>query len=580
MLKRNEQLIKTKLLQYLLPSIMMTLALQVGNIVDTMLVGNILGSDAMSAVQIGGTILLLIQIPGYMLGVGGSIATGILLGKRDREGASRLFSSTIAATIILGLVFMLMSLFSRRFAIMLAGDNILTDNVTAVIQVMFIGAPLIGIALQIMNYMAVDNNPSLATWYVVLSNIINLISDYILLKYTPLGVRGATLSTLIGYTVALVVLIPYIRSPKRMLSLVNPFKNTGEVFKMALITGVPSMLSIVCEMIRNWVMNIIIIKSAGENAVAVYTICLNLVMICELFLGGIIGTMATIGGVVYGEKDYFGIKSLSKNIITYSYAMLALLMVLLLIFTKQAAAMFGIEDGALMDMSTAALRIFIFCLPFYVCCRFLSTYYQTTEKTWLSNLIMILDYCGALLPCAIAAVMLAKALGFDSLNAVMAAFIVGEGIAVLVTVLVVKLKYRTNLLMLPEHNEEMVLDISVSPEISEAVKVPQAIIEFCKGKIDSVKATQIAVAAEEMTVNIIKHGGKDVKSIDVMLSLSENNIILRTRDSGIPFDPTDYTYDSTDFDFSGIEVIKKLTNKITYMRMLDFNNTTVEIDLL
>lgn len=580
MLKRNEQLIKTKLLQYLLPSIMMTLALQVGNIVDAMLVGNILGPNAMSAVQIGGTIMLLIQIPGYMLGVGGSIAAGILLGKRDREGASRMFSSTIAVTILTGLVFMLMAVFSRQFALMLAGNNILTDDVTAVIRVTFIGAPLIGIALQMMNYMAVDNNPSLATWYVVQSNLINLIADYILLKYTPLGVQGAIWSTLIGYTVALVTLVPYMRSPKRMLSLVNPFKNTGETFKMAFITGVPSMLSIVCEMIRNWAMNIIIIKSAGESAVSVYTICLNLVMICELFLGGIIGTMATIGGVVYGEKDYFGIKSLSKNITIYSYAMLALLMLLLFVFTRQAAAMFGIEDGALMDMSITALRIFVFCLPFYVCSRFLSTYYQTTEKTWLSNLIMILDYCGALLPCAIAAAAIAKAIGFDSLNAIMAAFIVGEGIAVLVTVLIVKLKYKMNLLMLPEHNEESVLDISVSPDIMEAVKVPQEIIEFCKGKIDQVKANQIAVAAEEMTVNIIKHGGKDVKSIDVMLSLTDNNIILRTRDSGIPFDPTDYTYDSSDFDFSGIEVIKKLTNKITYMRMLDFNNTTVEIDLL
>ena len=578
MLKRNEKLIKTKLLQYLLPSIMMTLALQVGNIVDTMLVGNILGSEAMSAVQIGGTILLLIQIPGYMLGIGGSISAGILLGKRDRAGASRLFSSTIAATVILGVVFMFMAVFSRRFALMLAGDNILTGDVAAVIQATFIGAPLIGIALQLMNYMAVDNNPSLATWYVVLSNVINLVADYFLLKYTSLGVQGAIWSTLIGYTVALVVLIPYIRSPKRMLSLVNPFKNTGEVFKMAVITGIPSMLSIVCEMIRNWVMNIIIIKASGENAVAVYTICLNLVMICELFLGGIIGTMATIGGVVYGEKDYFGIKSLSKNIIIYSYAMLAVLTVLLLVFTKQAASMFGIADGALMDMTVTAIRIFVFSLPFYVACRFLSTYYQTTEKTWLSNLIMVLDYCAALLPCAIAAVMIAKAMGFDSINAVMAAFIVGEGLAVLITVFVVKLKYRTNILMLPEHNEETVLDISISPDIKEAVKVPQAILEFCKDKIDPVKATQIAVAAEEMTVNVIKHGGKDVKSIDVMLSLTDDRIILRTRDSGIPFDPTDYTYDSEEFEFSGIEVIKKLTNKITYMRMLDFNNTTVEIE--
>ena len=578
MLKRNEKLIKTKLLQYLLPSIMTTLALQAGNIVDTMLVGNILGSEAMSAVQIGGTILLLIQIPGYMLGIGGSISAGILLGKRDRAGASRLFSSTIAATVILGVVFMFMAVFSRRFALMLAGDNILTGDVAAVIQATFIGAPLIGIALQLMNYMAVDNNPSLATWYVVLSNVINLVADYFLLKYTSLGVQGAIWSTLIGYTVALVVLIPYIRSPKRMLSLVNPFKNTGEVFKMAVITGIPSMLSIVCEMIRNWVMNIIIIKAAGENAVAVYTICLNLVMICELFLGGIIGTMATIGGVVYGEKDYFGIKSLSKNIIIYSYAMLAVLTVLLLVFTKQAASMFGIADGALMDMTVTAIRIFVFSLPFYVACRFLSTYYQTTEKTWLSNLIMVLDYCVALLPCAIAAVMIAKAMGFDSINAVMAAFIVGEGLAVLITVFIVKLKYRTNILMLPEHNEETVLDISISPDIKEAVKVPRAILEFCKDKIDPVKATQIAVAAEEMTVNVIKHGGKDVKSIDVMLSLMDDRIILRTRDSGIPFDPTDYTYDSEEFEFSGIEVIKKLTNKITYMRMLDFNNTTVEIE--
>ena len=577
MLIRNEQLIKTKLLQYLIPSIMMTLALQMGNIVDTMLVGNILGTDAMSAVQIGGTVLLLVQIPSYMLGVGGSIAVGNLLGKRDREGASKLFSVTIAATMIAGMVFIFMSVFSRRFALLLAGNNSLTGNTAAVIRVMFIGAPVIGIALQMMNYMAVDNNPSLATWYVVLSNIINLISDYLLLKYTPLGAAGAVWSTIIGYAVALVVLIPYIRSPKRMLTLVNPFKGTMSVFKLAVITGVPSLLSIVCEMIRNWAMNIIIIRSAGESAVAVYTICLNFVMICELFIGGIIGTMGTIGGVVYGEKDYFGMRSLSKNIALYSYIMLGVLVTLLLIFTRQAAAMFGIEDGELMDMTITALRIFVFCLPFYVFCRFMSIYYQTTEKTGLSNLITILDYCGALLPCAIIAVVIAKAMGWSCLNAVMAAFVIGQGLAVIIVILTVKLRYGSDLMMLPEINEEEVLDFSVKPEIGDAIKVPREIKRFSKDRIDAAKANLIAVAAEEMTVNIIKHGGRDVKSIDVMLCIADDAIMLRTRDAGIPFDPTDYTIDRDDYEIGGIEVIKSLTDRITYMRMLDFNNTTIEI---
>lgn len=83
MLKRNEKLIRTRLLQYLIPAIMTNLALQVGNVVDTILVGNIPGTNAMSAVQISGTILLVIQIPGWMLGVGGSIVVGNCLGKRD-----------------------------------------------------------------------------------------------------------------------------------------------------------------------------------------------------------------------------------------------------------------------------------------------------------------------------------------------------------------------------------------------------------------------------------------------------------------------------------------------------------------
>ena len=69
-MERNEKLIKTKLWQYLLPSIMMTAALQLGNIVDTMLVGNILGADAMSAVKVGMTVDHIMEIPGYVLGVG------------------------------------------------------------------------------------------------------------------------------------------------------------------------------------------------------------------------------------------------------------------------------------------------------------------------------------------------------------------------------------------------------------------------------------------------------------------------------------------------------------------------------
>lgn len=580
MLKRNEKLIRTKLLQYLIPAILTNLALQVGNIVDTILVGNILGTNAMSAVQISGTILLVIQIPGWVLGVGGSIVVGNCLGKRDLEGASKVFSSCLFAVFVSDAAMMLCSIFSKPIALLLtAGQGALTADVASLVRVMFLGTPIVGICLLMMNIMAVDNNPELAAVYVVISNVVNLIFDYVLLSFTDIGVVGSFVSSILGYGIALVVVPAYVRSSKRMLKLVNPIKNAGAYFRLAFITGVPALLSIVCEMVRNSIMNIMILKFIGENGVAVYTVCLNIILIVELFIGGIVGAMEKIGGVVYGEKDYFGLRSLTKNILLYSFSVLAVLMLFLFIFARQAAGMFGINDADLLSQAQLALRIFFLALPGYVFNRFFISYYQTTEHTGYANLITILEYCGILLPAVFICSLIARMTGADTLNAMMWGLVAGQFITAAVTVLIVKLRNKDGgILLLPERKEE-VLDFSVAPDLAETSLIPREIIGFCKGKVEKMRANQMAVAAEEMASNTIRYGGKSLKSIDVMLSISDEEIVLRQRDDGIPFDPTDYTFDSEQYEYSGIEAIRALTDKITYLRILDMNNTTLEISL-
>ena len=46
---RNNRLLNAKLNKYIVPGIMMSLALQLGNIVDTIFVSNLIGVEAMSA---------------------------------------------------------------------------------------------------------------------------------------------------------------------------------------------------------------------------------------------------------------------------------------------------------------------------------------------------------------------------------------------------------------------------------------------------------------------------------------------------------------------------------------------------
>lgn len=581
MLKRNEKLIKTKLWQYLLPGIMLTAALQIGNIVDTMLVGNILGADAMSAVKIGMTVDNIMEIPGYVLGVGGSVAVGILLGQRERKKANKVFSSTLAISLICGFIFSILSFTSPALASMLTGGNSLTADVSSFVFVTLLCAPILSLALQFINYVAVDNNPAVASAYVITANVINLVLDYFILKFTPLGTAGAALSTALGYGIAMLLMIIYIKSPKRMLKLTNPFKGCKTSLKLAIATGVPTLLYMIFLTIKDFGLNTMIVQVIGNDAMAVYTVCANVVLIVELLVGGIIGTLASIGSVIYGEKDYFGIKSLCKNVVLYSYIVIAVLMIVLFIFTDSVVAMFGISSGPLLSVAVVSLRIFVFCLPFYLFNKFMTTYYQSTEKSKLSGIVTSLQTCVAILPIAFVLVFAARAMGFDMLNALMISFTLSEIITMVVAFVYRKLKYKKQgFLLLPTEGEDSCLDISINSNLNEAEKLPREIIEYCKSKnIDSSKANLIAVATEEMAVNIIKYGGKKASTIDINLSIADNTMILRTRDNGVPFDPTSYENDSDNFDIHGIEVVKKLTDKVHYMRVLDLNNTIIEINI-
>ena len=56
-------------------------------------------------------------------------------------------------------------------------------------------------------------------------------------------------------------------------------------------------------------------------------------------------------------------------------------------------------------------------------------------------------------------------------------------------------------------------------------------------------------------------------------------MILTIKADGIVFDPTQYQEDEKEFSTSGILLVKKTVDKISYARVLSTNNTTIEIYL-
>lgn len=557
----------------------MSLALQLGNIVDTVFVSNLIGVEAMSAVTMSLPVETIVQLTGYCLGIGGSIAVGNMLGKRDKEGASKLFSVTFFVTLMVGILFVFCAFPTAgpiaRFLV--HGGGMLTDYTRDYIRISMLGAPVIGIGLLMVNYLGVENHPELASLYLILANVINLILDYIFLRFTPLGITGASLSTVLGFLFAMVVFVCYIRSDKRNLRFVRLKAGEIRIIKEAVVTGVPMLIFMAANFVKAFGLNTIIMHMIGEDGMAVFTVCDNVLLIVEMLTGGIIGVIPNVAGILFGEKDYVGIRVLCKKMLRYSYIMLAVIFVIIMLFTEQITILFGSGGGELGKQMVSALRIFALCVIPYLWNKFITSYYESIEETAIASFVTLLENAAVVLPATFVGIYLWKQVDGSGINGIAAGFVATEIITVIAAWIFRKSKHKnTSFYIVPDKNPGINLDFSIRSTMDEAAVVHKKIVEFCREKnISSNKANLAAVCAEEMTVNIIKFGGKTSNWIDINLCLEEDVCRLRIRDNGVKFNPLEYNQDSEEFDIHGIELVKKISRSMDYIRAIDMNNTII-----
>lgn len=577
--KRNNRLLNAKLNKYIVPGIMMSLALQLGNIVDTIFVSNLIGVEAMSAVTMSLPVETIIQLTGYCLGIGGSIAVGNMLGKRDKESASKLFSVTFLVTLAAGILFSLIALPAADpiAGLLVPGGGTLTTHTADYIRISMLGAPIIGIGLMMVNYLGVENHPELASTYLILANVINLILDYIFLRFTPLGIAGASLSTVLGFLLAMVVFVFYIRSDKRNIRFVRLKPKDFAILREAVVTGVPMLVFMATSFIKALGLNTIIINQIGEDGMAVFTVCDNVLLIVEMLTGGIIGVIPNVAGILFGEKDYVGIRVLCNKMLKYSYIMLAVIFIVIMVFTEQITILFGSGGGELGRQMVNALRIFAVCVIPYLWNKFIVSYYESIEETAIASFVTFLENAVVVLPATFAGILIWKQIDGIGIDGIAVGFVATELITVIAAWIFRKIKHpHSTFYIVPDNNPGINLDFSIKSAMEEASVVHTRIMEFCREKgVSGNKANLAAVCAEEMTVNIIRFGGKTSNWIDINFCIEEDLCRLRIRDNGVNFNPLEYSCDSEEFDIHGIELVKKISKSMDYIRAIDMNNTII-----
>ena len=102
---------------------------------------------------------------------------------------------------------------------------------------------------------------------------------------------------------------------------IRQIKSIVEVFK----NGMPQAMYFIMSILKYYILNAFIQQTLGADNMAIYAVCINSVNIVRLCIEGVIGVVQTIGGVLFGEKDYYGIRRLVRRTVIFCCAAVAAL---------------------------------------------------------------------------------------------------------------------------------------------------------------------------------------------------------------------------------------------------------------
>jgi len=389
----NFKIADSKFKELLLPTLLIVMALNISSVVDTFFVGSFIGKNAVAAIDLLEPMILLATVLEWLFGLGGQI---IALNKKAEfkvEESNIFFTTSIAVSLIITTVFAIFCLmFNSELATLLGSTSItkpLVIQYSTYLYGCFIVSTLVAILTQ---YIRVDGQANFASAVIIIANVINIALDYYFLS-SGMGMSSASLASLIGYSIGLLVCIIYVLNPKRTFRFVRKaleiktfLKSTWEMIKI----GFPGASVGFFDVVFVYIMNIFLVSTLGDTGLTTYMVCMDALVIASIVDIGVSETLTSIVPIYYTKHDYVNLNHLIKNSLIITVACAIILMVILWIWPQGFLALYNFNRTDIADFVINALKLYSLFFIMSVLPNMLVFYYEAIERPILSGAISVL----------------------------------------------------------------------------------------------------------------------------------------------------------------------------------------------
>lgn len=352
------------ILHFAVPTIVMSVFMSFYTMVDGLFVSNLIGTDALSAINLTAPVIQLVTAVSTMLATGGSAFIMRKMGEGKTEEAKQDFTFLILVNVVAGLLMCMLG-----YALMgkLFEGMGLSAGVAAYCTEYLSRYLLFTIPILLMNnftlYMIASEKATLSLFCSVAGGVLNIILDYILIAVCDMGIAGAAVATGLGYSVTAIAglfvfsrrknLLHFTKPAYRFRVLLDASTNGCSEMATALVTGIITLLF-------NWTM----LKYVGENGVAAVTIIMYVLMFTSSLYAGYSYGVAPMASYYFGEGNSEKLKKL-VSLSLRTIAVISIVTVTLsLAVTEPLVAVFARPDNPVYGLAVTGNRICSIALCF------------------------------------------------------------------------------------------------------------------------------------------------------------------------------------------------------------------------
>nr|WP_321221196.1 MATE family efflux transporter [uncultured Psychroserpens sp.] len=378
------------LIKQAVPASIGILVMSLNILVDTIFVGNWIGSTAIAAINVVLPVSFFIAALGMAIGIGGSSIISRALGANNPAKAYKTFGNQITLTFLFTVSFAIFGLiFVNTLIPAFGGKGAIFDPAKIYYEIILYGVPILGFVMMGNNVIRAEGNPKFAMYAMLIPSVGNLLFDYIFINIMDLGMAGAAWATTGSYVVSFLFILWYFLSKNSELKInLSHFKLektiVSEIGSLGFVTlARQAVVSVTFLLVNNALYNY-----GGETSVTAYAIVGRLSMFALFPVFGITQGFIPIAGFNYGAFQYDRVKQVIYTAIKYATIMAAIVFITLMVFPEVITKWFT-TDIAVINVTPNNMRLAFAAVPILALQLIGAAYFQAVGKA-LPALILTL----------------------------------------------------------------------------------------------------------------------------------------------------------------------------------------------